>query len=504
MMRTRPLTRWILTSLLLIGAAHALTNQRSTSAGTLRRSTAANAPLEKAVALLGQLKQKAGEEKHAEEVLYAQYNQFMKHETARFEAEIEQTTTQAADASARAESLRAESEQLSHEVFEKLKPALISKTEELKAGNGVDQQAIAIYLAEERDYRQGIKVLDKAAAHLRAARHVNEKMRRETLVQVETLKKTLARRRGRVSAKATNPPFLADTNVPGNTLNVGGKNGRMPGHMSANQCASACAELPMCVGYVFVKSEAASEDNCEIKIGWGGAVAEGCCDAQEMTSEFRQFLLHGGQVEEGGADAGADGAADGAAVAAGSEAGGAAGGADGTAAGGDAAAGGEAGATAVDHAANVARGVEEAGGVPHAHESAALGNVTDGVKFSNAQHVMDVMTDIRLEFLNELEAITAEEGGRKLAWTKVQVGDHRGRRRAGVDESSGSRGTRFIRDCVGGVRLRISRIILLKMKNEIVPAFFFFCQRLGVLVFHYSNGAVAWSCGNKGLPSNQC
>merc|ERR1712062_21153 len=67
--------------------------------------------------------------------------------------------------------------------------------------------------------------------------------------------------------------------------NAGGMWGRVPGHLTREQCAAWCKSDSRCVGYTFVKTEP-SADNCAVKSSWNEASrrpGSGCCDSQQIT-----------------------------------------------------------------------------------------------------------------------------------------------------------------------------------------------------------------------------
>ena len=156
-------------------------------------------PLQKVILLLRQFKEKAQQEKHAEEVLFAQFSQFVQHEIGRIEQNIEKTNSTAIASKAQAEALRNEAIELEHRITMELTPELNADVDELTAGNAVDEQAKSIHLMENKDYRDGIAALDKAAAHLRASLHVDEKMRKEVLLQAMALQKKLGMKKQGIS-----------------------------------------------------------------------------------------------------------------------------------------------------------------------------------------------------------------------------------------------------------------------------------------------------------------
>lgn len=81
------------------------------------------------------------------------------------------------------------------------------------------------------------------------------------------------------------PAVQTNVDFPGNDLNAGGMWGRVPGHLTREQCAAWCKADSRCVGYTFVKTEP-SADNCAVKSSWNEASrrpGSGCCDSQQIT-----------------------------------------------------------------------------------------------------------------------------------------------------------------------------------------------------------------------------
>jgi len=88
------------------------------------------------------------------------------------------------------------------------------------------------------------------------------------------------------SSQAVTACPVVETNVdyPGNDLNAGGWLGRVPGHLTRQECAVWCKNDERCVGYVFVKSQT-SGDNCAVKSSWNRASRKpgsDCCDSQQI------------------------------------------------------------------------------------------------------------------------------------------------------------------------------------------------------------------------------
>jgi len=81
------------------------------------------------------------------------------------------------------------------------------------------------------------------------------------------------------------PAVQTNVDFPGNDLNAGGMYGRVPGHLTRDQCASWCKADARCVGYTFVKSQT-SGDNCAVKSSWvegSKRAGSSCCDSQQIT-----------------------------------------------------------------------------------------------------------------------------------------------------------------------------------------------------------------------------
>jgi len=81
------------------------------------------------------------------------------------------------------------------------------------------------------------------------------------------------------------PAVQSNVDFPGNDLNAGGMWGRVPGHLTRDQCAAWCKSDSRCVGYTFVKSQT-SGDNCAVKSSWNEASrrpGSSCCDSQQIT-----------------------------------------------------------------------------------------------------------------------------------------------------------------------------------------------------------------------------
>jgi len=81
---------------------------------------------------------------------------------------------------------------------------------------------------------------------------------------------------------------VVQTNVDfgGNDLNAGGNRGRVPGHLTRDQCAEWCRADSRCAGYTFVKSQT-SGDNCAVKSSWVESTRRtgmNCCDSQKITT----------------------------------------------------------------------------------------------------------------------------------------------------------------------------------------------------------------------------
>jgi hypothetical protein len=80
------------------------------------------------------------------------------------------------------------------------------------------------------------------------------------------------------------PAVETNVDYPGDNLDAGGWLGRVPGHLTRQQCAVWCKSDSRCAGYVFVKSQT-SGDNCAVKSSWNGASRKpgsDCCDSQQI------------------------------------------------------------------------------------------------------------------------------------------------------------------------------------------------------------------------------
>jgi len=115
--------------------------------------------------------------------------------------------------------------------------------------------------------------------------------------------------RGCVSVTAC-PAIQTNVDYPGNDLNAGGMWGRVPGHLTREQCAAWCKSDSRCVGYTFVKTEP-SADNCAVKSSWNEASrrpGSGCCDSQRITKGCMSAVYDGsaaaGQCMSGNYDIG--------------------------------------------------------------------------------------------------------------------------------------------------------------------------------------------------------
>merc|ERR1711953_1370208 len=81
------------------------------------------------------------------------------------------------------------------------------------------------------------------------------------------------------------PAVQTNVDFPGNDLDAGGMWGRVPGHLTREECAAWCKADSRCVGYTFVKTEP-SADNCAVKSSWNAVSrrpGSACCDSQRIT-----------------------------------------------------------------------------------------------------------------------------------------------------------------------------------------------------------------------------
>jgi len=86
--------------------------------------------------------------------------------------------------------------------------------------------------------------------------------------------------------QAACPAIQTNVDYPGNDLMAGGMLGRVPGHLTRDECAAWCKADSRCVGYTFIKSES-KNDNCAVKASWDeGSKRTGssCCDSQQITT----------------------------------------------------------------------------------------------------------------------------------------------------------------------------------------------------------------------------
>ena len=73
---------------------------------------------------------------------------------------------------------------------------------------------------------------------------------------------------------------------------AGGLYGRIPKiFRTAEECRKACIDMPGCAGFVFVKSEKKTRDNCAVKSKWDSSTKlpeQNCCDSGRVTEACRK------------------------------------------------------------------------------------------------------------------------------------------------------------------------------------------------------------------------
>jgi len=88
------------------------------------------------------------------------------------------------------------------------------------------------------------------------------------------------------------PDMQTKSDHPGNDLNLGGKHGRVKGHLTRETCLEVCLKTIGCAGYTFVETEPEGEDNCNLKKSWdqNSVHQSDCCVSQEIIPQCKEGL----------------------------------------------------------------------------------------------------------------------------------------------------------------------------------------------------------------------